>query len=237
MPKKFAPVIPLLFGAFVLTSIVALRGSNRVLGESTENLLNDGTEIRDVKVEKINTNRDIQIKNEDGKMRVRVENKIRELNPVDSALKLRVKESTRSGEKNSQEKEVEVSSGEDNELEIQDQEHDVRTNFPITINQEDDTISVTTPKGDVKVKTLPSSAIENLVNNHVFSDVNDVTIEKGDDASQSAVIKLAGQNKYKFLGILPVTANVNAEIDPTTGDVTKLSTPWFINTFGFLFSK
>jgi hypothetical protein len=39
------------------------------------------------------------------------------------------------------------------------------------------------------------------------------------------------------MGLFKVRAKVNAEVDTQTGDLKKLNTPWYIQNFGFLFSK
>jgi hypothetical protein len=251
MVKKFSPVIPLLFTAFVLTSFVAIRNQNevKVLGEKTENLQEDRKEIKEVRVKEVRSklenvvnnearNRKVEIRNEDGKVKAKIENKIRELKYEDSGLNLRIKEASSDGDKKDLiEKRIKVSPVEDGKLEIEGEKHDVRTNFPITVDQKANTISVTTPKGEVKVKELPSTAIENLVNNHVFSNVSDSTIEESTNESGEVVMSVNGENDYKFLGLFKVRAKVNAEVDTQTGDLKKLNTPWYIQNFGFLFSK
>lgn len=269
MVKKFSHVVPLLTGAFILTSVVALTGPNsQVLGDETENLANDGTEIKEVKVidspkveksklENIVKNegrkKEIEIKGENGKVKVKIENKVRELKIEEAKLRLRVKEASPPGENNKKEnrnrnedgdkvemedeKEVGLSVNDNDEIEIEDQEHKVESKFPITVDQETNTFSLVTPNGDVKVKTLPSTAIDNMVENKVFNQVSEVKIEESTTEDGKAVIKVDGRNRYKFLGIIPFSAEIKAEVDPTTGDVTKLAKPWYLNSLKFLFSQ
>lgn len=252
--QRFSHVVPLLFVAFVLTSFVALKNQNeaKVLGEKTENLQENRKEIKEVKVKEIKTKlenavsneartRKAEIKNEDGKVKLKIQNKEREFEYEDASLKLKIKEKTaNSGDDESIEKSIRIRPVE-GELEIEDDGQDdhpsVRTNLPITVDQRDNTISVTTPNGEVKVRELPSTAIENLVNNNVFSSVNDSSIEESENEDGEVVLKVDGENNYRFLGIFPVRARVTAEVDTETGDLKKLDTPWYIRNFGFLFGK
>lgn len=243
MSKKSAnlsPVVPLLLVAFLATAFVAIKTNSeeRVLGSEVENMAPE-TEIQDVKAPEVPTTRAFQVVNEKGKIKTSVQNRVINLRPNLTELNLRVKESDPSGtrvEDNST-KDVTVSPSGDNQLEIKDQEHSVQTNFPITVNQTDNTISVTTPKGEVKVKDLPSTTIDNLVKNKVFTNVTETQIKTSTDGTGNPVLNVQGTTTRKFLGIFPIRSNTTAEVDPTTGNVTKLNTSWFENTFGFLFSK
>lgn len=225
---KFSPVIPLLFGAFILTAYVAVKNQNTmVLGEASEQQIEERKEIRDVKVEKTEAR---EIRN---KMKIKIE----------KDLRLKIKEATPEAGKNeiserlikikSQENEMEI----EDETESEDKKVRVRTNFPITVNQTENTISVTTPNGEVKVKELPSTAIDNMVENGLFKNVTDATIEESSDGETPAVLNVKGENEYKFLGLFKVKGKVEAEVDQETGEVSSLKTPWFISRFGFLFSK
>ena len=239
MPKKFSPIVPLLFITFLATSFVAIRTNDesKVLGDETENLT-VSTEIDEVKAPDVSTTKSFQLINEKGKIKTTVQNRVLKLRQNLNQLNLKVKESSPLGERVREEiRDLMVKPVGDNELQLEDKEHVVRTNFPITINQEDDTISVTTPKGEVVVKDLPSTTVQNLIKNKVFTKVSDTWIRPSTQSGANAVLSVQGQTVKNFLGVFPVKSEVNAEVDPTTGEITKLSTPWFQNTFGFLFSK
>lgn len=236
--KGFAPVITLLFVAFVLTAYVAIKSQNQmVLGEDVENMA-PTTEIRDVKLKELRNNQIIELRNKEGKINATSRQKILNFKSDDDSLSLKVKESTPTGETAERlERDVKIKPSMENGLEIQDRDRSVRTDFPININQTENTISVTTPNGEVKVKELPSTAIDKMIEKGMFNTVSDISIEESGDGQTDAVLNVNGEKTYKFLGVLPVRAKVRAEVNQETGDISKLNTPWFISTFGFLFSK
>lgn len=246
MLKRFSSTVILLFATFVLTLVVAIKSQNgKVLGETSENLVSDRREIKEIKIRDVKSKleksvvgeskrKEVQIRNEEGKVKLKIQEKEREFEFGDSELKLKIKEASPDADGRSfNEKIIKVKPvGED--LEIEDEVHKVRTNFPISVDQTNNTISVTTPKGEVKVKELPSTAINNMIENGLFNSVTDAQITESEDG---ASLSVQGQNEYRFLGIIPVKAKVQAEVDTASGELTKINTPWYLTTFGFLFSK
>lgn len=258
--SPFSPIIPLLFVAFILTSFVALRRENaysNVLGEEIENSA-PVTEIRDVSLGEVKTKlenvvnanknrRAVEFKNENGRVRVNVQShnedgsklihNTLELKIEESDLNLKIREATAPGAAGGVEKKVRVTPIGEEDLKIEDGDHEVKTNFPISVNESENTISVTTPNREVKVRELPSTAIKNLLDSELFTSVNQTEIKQSEDGETDAVLSVFGENRVKLFGIIPISAPVTAEIDTETGVIKSLGRPWYLSAFGFLFNN
>lgn len=117
------------------------------------------------------------------------------------------------------------------------------TNFPLTVDTENNTITVTTPLGVVNVQQLPATAIENILAANVLDKVESAELtepedeEDKNDPNTQVVYRIKGVKETKFLGLIKVDAPILAEVSAITGQTTLVEQPWFLNAFGFLFAK
>lgn len=194
----------------------------------------------------------IEMRNENGRIRIRVkvenlatgvESEQRfEQRPDEGRVTLRVTE-------NGVEKEVKIRAT--NERFVIEQEGfggteasaSATTNFPLTVDAENNTITVTTPLGVVNVQQLPATAIENILAANVLDTVESAELTEPEDEqdkqdpNKQVVYRIKGVKETKFLGLIKVDAPILAEVSAITGQTTLVEQPWFLNAFGFLFAK
>ncbi len=133
----------------------------------------------------------------------------------------------------------------------------VISNFPVSIDPSNNTISVVTPAGLVALHGLPSAAIAQLEQKRLFDDLDQAEIEDENESqnvsapnkvdataesktapiSEKLIIKISAHKTVKLLGLLPVQAPITAKLAPDTGTAAVTSQPWFLNLLGFLFSR
>lgn len=109
----------------------------------------------------------------------------------------------------------------------------VTTNYPVVIDPKSQTIAIRTPSGVTVINTLPSQAL-----NGVDAADKPTTIQSAVLGAQDgqAYYEVTGTQERKFLGIVPVTANVQTKINADNGSVASVNRPWFLNLLGFLYS-
>ncbi len=106
--------------------------------------------------------------------------------------------------------------------------------FPLSINQSNDSVEVTTPQGSQTVAVLPSQAIKNLVTGGVLNDVTSVA-ENNSLASINRLVTLEdnsgvlgysvqGQKKHLLFGAIPLKTNVSAFVSAQNGQVVESQT-------------
>lgn len=109
----------------------------------------------------------------------------------------------------------------------------VQTNYPVIIDPKTQSVAIKTPSGVTVINTLPSQALNNL------SAVNKPSIV------QSAVLgmqdgqpyyDIKGVQQIKFLGIIPISANIETKVNATDGATISSDKPWYLSNFGFLYS-
>ena len=109
----------------------------------------------------------------------------------------------------------------------------VTTNYPVVIDPKSKTVAIRTPSGVTVINTLPSQAL------------SDVSVADKPTTIQSAVLgaqdgqayyEVTGTQERRFLGIVPVTADVQTKINADNGSVESVNRPWFLNLFGFLYT-
>lgn len=193
----------------------------------------------------------IEMRNENGRIRIRV--KVKNLatgaeteqrfeqRPDEGRVSLRVTE-------NGVEKEVKIRAQNDRFIIEQagfgaEGSASATTNFPLTVDAETNTITVTTPLGVVNVQQLPATAIQNILAANVLDKVESTELaepknEKDKtDPNKQVVFRIKGVKETRFLGLIKVDAPILAEVSAITGQQTFVQQPWFLNAFGFLFVK
>jgi hypothetical protein len=105
------------------------------------------------------------------------------------------------------------------------------TDFPLKVDEETGTLTVTTPSGEKVVAILPDAAIKNMLAAKVMSYVTSVKAE-GELASTDKLVKLIekdgvllyeidGVREHKLLGLIPLKSNVKAFVSAENGQVVK----------------
>ena len=108
------------------------------------------------------------------------------------------------------------------------------TEFPLKVDQETGTLTVTTPAGEKEVTVLPDAAIKNMLAAKVMSYVTSVPTE-GELASTEKLVRLIEQDNtlvyeiegikaYKLLGLIPVKVKVKAIVSAENGQVVRSET-------------
>lgn len=128
---------------------------------------------------------------------------------------------------------VAISVGKDGTVTLINNGVTVTTNYPVIIDPNSQTIAVRTANGVTLINTLPSQAFAGI-------DAADkpTTIQTAILGTQDgqAYYEVTGIQKRKFLGIMPVLADVQTIINADNGSVTSVNRPWFLDLFGFLYT-
>lgn len=193
----------------------------------------------------------IEMRNENGRIRIKV--KVKDLatgveteqgfeqRPDEGRVSLRVTD-------NGVEKEVKIKAQNDGFI-IEQMGFDdeasasATTRFPLTVDTENNTITVTTPLGAVNVQQLPAQAIGNILAANMLDKVESAELTEPEneadkqDPNKQVVYRIKGVKETKFLGLIKVDAPILTETSAITGKQTFVSQPWFLNAFGFLFTK
>lgn len=195
----------------------------------------------------------VEMRNENGRIFIRVKTKDATGAETDQRLELRPEEGLARLRfvENGVEKDVRVRAANDRFVIEQegfgvvspDGTISALTNFPLTVDPETNTISVTTPIGTVNVQQLPVTAIQNILAANVIDKVEstELTEPKNEkdktDPNKQVVFRIKGIKETRFLGLIKVDVPILAEVSAITGQTTFVQQPWFLNAFGFLFAK
>ncbi|PIZ99964.1 MAG: hypothetical protein COX78_01195 [Candidatus Levybacteria bacterium CG_4_10_14_0_2_um_filter_35_8] len=109
----------------------------------------------------------------------------------------------------------------------------VTTNYPVIIDPKSQTIAVRTVNNVTLINTLPSQALSGV--NAADKPTIIQTAVLGAQDGQ-AYYEITGTQERKFLGIMPVTANVQTKINANDGSLASVNRPWFLNLLGFLYT-
>lgn len=129
---------------------------------------------------------------------------------------------------------VSVHIGRTNNIIINNGPYTITTQYPVVINPTDQTMAIRTPSGVTLIKTFPSQVFQNSLPQNKLSSVSSVNLT---DQQGTPVYEAQGIQIRKFLGIIPVKANVQEQINAQTGQVVNANLPWYYSLFGFAFSQ
>jgi len=186
----------------------------------------------------------VEMRNENGRIFIRVKTKDATGTETDQRLELRPEEGIArlKVEENGVEQSIRVRAQADRFIiEQSGLGQSATTKLPITIDTETNSISVTTPFGIVKVQQLPAQAIEQVLAANILDRVTSTELDQSqtqtDDPNKQVVFRIKGVKNTSFLGIIKVDAPILTEVSAITGQTTLVQQPWFLNAFGFLFAK
>lgn len=128
---------------------------------------------------------------------------------------------------------VQVSVGKDGTATIVNNGITVQTNYPVVIDLNTKTVGIKTPSGVTIISTLPSQAVNNLSPSDKPTIVQSAVL--GEQNGQP-YYDISGVQHRKFVGLVPVNANIETRIDAQNGTVISSQKPWFLNFLGFLYS-
>lgn len=185
--------------------------------------------------------RSIEVK--DGKLEVEFERKERkELKEGDKIQEEKTAVTSIRVRERSDAHEVEIKAGKDG-MELEQRSVRAKTTVPISIGEHNE-LMVKTQAGEKEVGVLPDAAVQKLLEQGIFSKTQ-TAVGTGETQTKQEVTltekngmveyTVKGQKEEKFLGLFPVTAQVEARISAETGAVTSVSRPWYQSAFGFLF--
>lgn len=109
----------------------------------------------------------------------------------------------------------------------------VTTSYPVVIDPKSQTVAIRTPSGVTVINTLPSQALDGVGVADKPTTIQSAVLGAQDG---QAYYEVTGTQKRKFLGIVPVTANVQTKINVDNGSVVSINRPWFLNFLGFLYT-
>lgn len=190
----------------------------------------------------------IEMRNENGRILVRVKTEDAFGNETDQKLELRPEDGRAklTFEENGVEKEVTIKVQNDRFVIEQEgfgttADTSAFVNLPITIDTETNSIAVTTPLGVINVLQLPSTAIEGMLRSNVIDVVDSTELDETEtdteDVNKQVVYRIKGVKNTRFLGLIKVDAPILAEVSAITGEQVFVQQPWYLNAFGFLFAK
>ncbi|MCL4382655.1 MAG: hypothetical protein M1575_01110 [Patescibacteria group bacterium] len=109
----------------------------------------------------------------------------------------------------------------------------VQTNYPVVIDPQTQTIAIKTTNGVTVINSLPSQAL-----NGVQPIDKPTTIQSAVLGTQNgqAYYDVKGVQQRRFVGLVPIKANVETKIDAQNGSTISVNKPWYLNIFGFLYS-
>lgn len=129
---------------------------------------------------------------------------------------------------------VSVHIGGVNNITINNGPYTITTQFPVIINPIDQTMAIKTPSGVTVIKIFPSQVFQNAQSTNKLSSVSSLNLT---DQQGTPVYQADGIQVRKFLGIIPVRANVQEQISAQTGQVMNINLPWYYSLFGFAFQS
>lgn len=121
-----------------------------------------------------------------------------------------------------------------NNITISNGPYTISTQYPVVINPQDQTMAIKTPNGVTVIKTFPSQVFQNAQPANKLSSVSSINLT---DQQGTPVYQANGIQIRKFLGIIPIKATVQEQINAQTGQVINFNLPWYYSLFGFVFQS
>ncbi|MEK7605066.1 MAG: hypothetical protein AAB478_00935 [Patescibacteria group bacterium] len=134
---------------------------------------------------------------------------------------------------NSQAGTVSISVNKDGTVTLLNNGISVQTQYPVVIDPKTQTIAIRTPSGVTIINTLPSQALSGIDAADKPTTIQSAVL--GAQAGQ-AYYEVTGIQDRKFIGLIPVTANVETKINAQNGSIITVDKPWYLNLLGFLYT-
>lgn len=98
------------------------------------------------------------------------------------------------------------------------------TNFPLTVDSQTNTLTVTTPSGEKQVTTLPDQAVRNMLMSKVIDTVNGQNaanfsseVKMTQKSDGTLVYEVVGERQKKLFGLMPLKFKKTAVVSVETG--------------------
>ena len=99
------------------------------------------------------------------------------------------------------------------------------TQLPISIDEATSSLVVTTPAGEKIVTILPDEALQILRNSLLISSAEKIQLVQN---GEKLTFKVNGKKQGRLFGFIPVSADVESEVNAETGEALTVSQPiWF----------
>ena len=134
---------------------------------------------------------------------------------------------------NSQAGTVSVSVNKDGTITLVNNGITITTTYPVIIDPKSQTIAVRTANGVTLINTLPSQALSGIGAADKPTTIQTAVLGAQEE---QAYYEVTGTQNRKFIGLIPVTANVETKIDAQNGSIITVNRPWYLNLFGFLYT-
>ncbi|RJQ38659.1 hypothetical protein C4559_00950 [Candidatus Microgenomates bacterium] len=108
----------------------------------------------------------------------------------------------------------------------------VQTNYPVVIDPQTRTVAIKTPNGIIDINSLPNQALSGLQQADKPTMIQSAVLGVEDG---KPYYEIKGAQQRKFIGLVPVTANIETKIDAQNGSTISVNKPWYLNILGFLY--
>ena len=129
---------------------------------------------------------------------------------------------------------VSVHVGGANNIVIDNGPYIITTQYPVVINPTDQTLAIKTPSGVTLIKTFPTQVFQSLPEKNKLTSVSSLNLT---DQQGTPIYQANGIQVRKFLGVIPVQATVEEQINAQNGQVVSSDLPWYFSLFGFAFQS
>ncbi len=124
----------------------------------------------------------------------------------------------------------------DNKFSIEENGITAQTQFPIIIDADKNTLSVTTKSGTRLISILPYEASTLLMRAKLINKVTNNAINLSENEGGQLQYLVSGVKNINLFNVATITANVNSTVSATSGEILKIDEPQWLKFFGFLFS-
>lgn len=128
-------------------------------------------------------------------------------------------------------------SNKDGQFNIEENEINALTKFPITIDPNKNELSVETQSGKRLISVLPYEAVITLIRNNIIDKVRDNTIYLDESTKGELEYQINGIKKINLFNITEINADVTSTVSATNGEVVKVESPQWLKFFGFIFNQ
>lgn len=112
------------------------------------------------------------------------------------------------------------------------------SDLPLTIDSENNVITVHTSSGDINLNQFPAGAVEAILSQVELNRVESVQLKaRVENGDTKIVYHAKGEDEVKFLGLFKVEAEIQAEVNAQTGETEIVSQPWYLKYLSFLFTS
>lgn len=126
---------------------------------------------------------------------------------------------------------------EDGECVVEENDAQVHTDLPLTVDTETGVIYVTTASGKViELSEHPSEVLQEALSARIDT-LEGAVLGESTEVEDQIRYRVTGTDARRFLWLFGVEVPVEVEYNAETGEEVELIQPWYITWFGFLFAN